>query len=250
LLAAAWDRAETWVLVHDRDDVPEEVAAVFGRWIARRAAGEPAEHLTGRCTFWGREFWVTPDVLIPRPETELIVERALGLGLGTGRRVLDVGTGSGCLAATLALERPDWRVAAVDREPRALAVAHANGVRLGAEVAMVCGDLATAYDVDWDLVVANLPYIPTGTMGVLPEEVRREPRSALDGGADGLDLVRRLVADLDRVLAPSGTALLELFEGQAGTVAGLAAAANLDAVGTLLDAGGCERVLELRRRGC
>jgi release factor glutamine methyltransferase len=214
-LAAAWGRTEVWVLAHDDDVVPAEVEVRFRSWIERRAAGEPAEHLTGRCSFWGREFRVSPDVLIPRPETELLVDRALALPLPPGCRAVDIGTGSGCIALTLALERPRWRVAAVDRQPRAVAVAKRNADRLGGSLGFVASDLGMALGPGWDLVVANLPYIPETELVGLPLEVHRDPRTALDGGSDGLDLVRRLVADLGRLLRPSGRALLELYEGQA-----------------------------------
>jgi release factor glutamine methyltransferase len=249
-LAAAWGRTEVWVLAHDDDVVPAEVEVRFRSWIERRAAGEPAEHLTGRCSFWGREFRVSPDVLIPRPETELLVDRALALPLPPGCRAVDIGTGSGCIALTLALERPRWRVAAVDRQPRAVAVAKRNADRLGGSLGFVASDLGMALGPGWDLVVANLPYIPETELVGLPLEVHRDPRTALDGGSDGLDLVRRLVADLGRLLRPSGRALLELYEGQAPVVADLASSLGLEAVGAVRDAGGCERVIDLLRPGC
>ncbi len=245
LLSAAWGRRESWLLAHSEEQVPAEVAARFAAWLDRRAAGEPAEHLTGECVFWGRSFGVSPAVLVPRPETELIVEAALSLPLSGTSRVLDVGTGSGCLAVTLAAERPRWRVAAVDRSLAALEVARANAARHAPGVGFARADLTTAVGPPWDLVVANLPYIPSPEMAALPVEVRRDPASALDGGPDGLDLVRRLVADLPRVLRACGGAVLELGEDQADAVADAARDAGLGVARRIRDLAGCERVLVL-----
>lgn len=248
LLAAAWGRRESWLLAHPEETVPPEVVARFESWVVRRAAGEPAEHLTGECEFWGRPFRVSRAVLVPRPETELVVEAALSLPLCGTARVLDVGTGSGCLAVTLAAERPRWQVAGVDRSLAALEVARSNAARHAPGVAFACGDLATAVVPPVDLVVANLPYVPTPAMATLPEEVRRDPLAALDGGPDGLDLVRRLLADLPRVLRACGGAVLELGEDQADAVAEAARIAGLGVARRIRDLSGCERVLVLEPR--
>lgn len=250
LLAAVLGRPEAWLVAHDDESVPTEAESRFRAWVERRAAGEPAEHLTGRCTFWGREFRLTPEVLIPRPETELLVERALALELPAGSAVLDVGTGSGCIAVTLAMERPQWRVAAVDRHSEALAVAGANAAAFGAGIALVQGDLAGALGAGWRLVTANLPYVPSAAMASLPVEVQREPASALDGGPDGLDLIRALLEDLPRLLAPKGAALLELYEGQAGLLRQLVGDLELEIVWTGRDVAACERVVEIARARC
>lgn len=246
LLAAAWGVSETWLRAHADEQIPEDVAARFDGWVMRRAAGEPAEHLTGFCDFWGRRFEVSPATLVPRPETELTVEVALALPLSPMARVLDVGTGSGCLAVTLALERPAWSVLAVDRSPAALVMARRNARRFGASVIFACDDLATAVTPPVDLVVANLPYVPTPAMALLPLEVRHDPPSALDGGADGLDLVRRLVIDLPRFLRVCGGAILELGEDQAETVATIARHHGLVVARRIRDVSGCERVLVLQ----
>ena len=171
---------------------------------------------------------MSPAVLVPRPETELVVEAALALPLAREARVLDVGTGSGCLAVTLAAERPRWRVTGVDRSLAALEVARANASRHAPGVRFGCADLTTAVAPPWDLVVANLPYIPTPAIDALPVEVRRDPAAALDGGPDGLDLVRRLLSDLSRVLRVCGGAILELGEDQAEAVAAAARADGLE----------------------
>lgn len=248
LLARAAGVDETWLRIHPHSELSCDVAARFRDWIRRRAAGEPAHHLIGSCRFWGRDFLVSPKVLVPRPETELIVEVALALPLSAAARVLDVGTGSGCLAITLAAERPRWSVRAVDRSIAALAVARRNAERHGADIPLVCGDLASSVIGAYELVVANLPYIPREALATLPVEVRHDPPHALDGGADGLELVRTLLGDLPRLLVPCGGAILELGDEQADEVAALADRAGLAVARRVRDLSDCERVLVLQRR--
>jgi release factor glutamine methyltransferase len=248
LLARAWGVDELALRLDPDREVPDAVEALYRSWLERRAAGEPAHHLTGECEFWGRSFAVSPSVLVPRPETELVVQVALELPLSASARVLDVGTGSGCIAVTLAAERPGWRVTAVDRSRTALDVARANAARYGVEIAFDEADLTTSVEPPWDLVVANLPYIPTGDLAELPREVGYDPVSALDGGADGLDLIRLLVEDLPRLLRRCGGAVLELGEDQADRVAELAAAAGLGVARRITDPGGCERIIVLQPR--
>jgi release factor glutamine methyltransferase len=247
LLSRLLGRAEAWLLAHPEAAVEPDREATFASWVRRRRLGEPSHYIVGSCPFWGRELLVTPAVLIPRPETELIVERALALPLPARPRVLDVGTGSGCLAVTLALELADSVVAATDGSLQALAVARRNSERHSARVAFACGDLAAHLGNRFDLVVANLPYIPDGEMASLPPTVRDfEPPAALAGGADGAGLIRRLIADLPRLLAPEGVALLEVGPGHAALLAADVQAASLATASPTLDAGGVERVLTLR----
>lgn len=248
LLAAAWGIDEVTLRIHPEREVPDDVEDRYLFWLDRRAAGEPAHHLTEACRFWGRDFEVSPAALVPRPETELVVEAALGLPLSAVARVLDVGTGSGCIAVTLAAEQERWRVAAVDRSPAALAVARRNVVRHGVRIPLWLGDLASAAGPPWDLVAANLPYIPTANLDRLSIEVGHDPRPALDGGTDGLEHIRPLVGDLARLLRPCGGAVLEIGEGQADEVGKLAAAAGLAVARRLRDAGGVERVIVLQPR--
>jgi len=248
LLARAWGVEEISLRLHPERGVPAEVEARFRDWLERRVAGEPAHHLTGECGFWGRTFDVSPAVLVPRPETELVIQVALDLPLSATAQVLDVGTGSGCIAVSLAAERPKWRVSAIDRSATALAIARANARRHGVEVAFHLGDLTAAIAPPWDLVVANLPYVPTSDLEDIPIEVRRDPPSALDGGPDGLDLIRRLLDDLPRLLRPCGGVVLELGEDQADQVAEIAVAAGLDVARRIRDAGGCDRVIVLQPR--
>jgi len=248
LLAAAWGVEEIILRLHPNREVPVEVERRYGGWLERRVAGEPAHHLTGTCPFWGREFEISPAVLVPRPETELVVETALELPLPNNARILDVGTGSGCIALTLAAERPGWRVSAVDRSSAALEIARRNSNRLGAAVAFYRGDLATAVAPPWDLIVANLPYVPKDVLARLPLEVRHDPVAALDGGSDGLDLVRSLLSDLRRLLRPCGGAILEIGEGQADAVAEIASMAGLAVARRVRDVGGVDRVIVLQPR--
>jgi release factor glutamine methyltransferase len=241
LLAAAWGVDEITLRLYPEREVPAEVEELYRGWLERRAAGEPAHHLTGSCPFWDREFLVTPEVLVPRPETELLVQTALELPMSKTARVLDVGTGSGCIAVSMAAERPRWQVCAIDRCPAALQVARRNIERHGVEVELFLGNLASAVAPPWDLVVANLPYIPSSDLERLPKEVRHDPPAALDGGAEGLDLVRALLSDLPRLLRVCGGAVLEIGENQADVVATVAAGAGLAVARRVRDTGGCER---------
>lgn len=248
LLAAALGVDEVTLRLYPGREVPAEAERRFRDWLKRRSAGEPAHHLTGSCPFWGRDFEVSPAVLVPRPETELLVDAALALPLPPTSRVLDVGTGSGCIAVTLAAERPRWRLSAVDRSPSALAVARRNIERHRVSVGAFIGDLMTAVAPPWDLVVANLPYLPSADLERLSVEVRHDPAIALDGGVDGLGMVRRLLADLPRVLRSCGGAILELGENQAADLAELAYTSGLAVARRVRDAGGCERVVVLQPR--
>ncbi len=248
LLAAAWGVEEIFLRLDPERKIPEDVARRYESWLERRAAGEPTHHLTGTCPFWGREFEVSPAVLVPRPETELIVETALGLPLPSEARILDVGTGSGCIAMTLAAEHPRWRVWAIDRSPTALLIARNNRDRLGVAVPIFLGDLASAVAPPWDLIVANLPYVPTDDISRIPIEVRHDPAAALEGGPDGLDLVRLLLSDLSRLLRPCGGAVLEIGEGQADAVAAVASMAGLAVARRVRDVSGVERVIVLQLR--
>ncbi len=248
LLARAFDRPESWILAHHDEAVPENVETLYRGWLRRRADGEPAHYITGSCPFWGRVFAVTPAVLIPRPETELIVECALRVQQRPGPRVLDVGTGSGCLAVTLALELPQAEVAASDVSHSAVAIARRNALALGADVLFSVGDLASHVRGPFDLVVANLPYVPEGEIPGLSVEIRtHEPHIALDGGEDGTDFLRTFLADLPRLLAPGGHALLEMGMRQRSGLQRQIASCGLHEVHRGLDHAGVERVLVLGR---
>lgn len=206
----------------DRPLDPGELKS-FRELIARRAEGEPAQYLVGAKDFYGRTFQVDPRVLIPRPETELLVEAVLQkVPKDAPSLLLDVCTGSGCIALTLAAERPLARVYAIDLSPDALEVARANAQRLQLEerVTFLQGDLLAPLPAElrFEVIVSNPPYVGSGEIPGLSREVRREPRLALDGGADGLELIRRLAPDALPHLAPGGLLALEIGESQGAAV--------------------------------
>jgi release factor glutamine methyltransferase len=216
----------------DRPLAKEELAA-YRALIERRMSGEPTQYLTGVKEFYNRPFKVDARVLIPRPETELLVEAALrALPKDVPSRALDMCTGSGCIAISLAAERPQASLLAVDLSPDACALARENAEALGvgARVTIVQGDLFAPVPVDarFQLVVSNPPYISSGEIPGLSAEVRREPHLALDGGQDGLALVRRVIAGARRCLLPGGLLAMEIGETQGAAVQGLLQAAGFE----------------------
>lgn len=234
-----------------RDPFPAERKAAWEEVIRRKAAGEPAQYIIGEQDFYGLTFQVTPDVLIPRPETELLVEAIVQAGdrlwPGGGGDVpyaADIGTGSGAIAAALAHLRPAWRVSASDISPEALAVAGANVRRLGLDVAFKQGNLLEPYAGEpLDIVVSNPPYIPADVIAHLQPEVRDyEPRGALDGGPDGLAPYRVMMAQLPLLPRPPRVIGFELGMGQAGDVAELLRRAGCwSEIITIRDLAGIER---------
>ncbi|ACX51240.1 protein-(glutamine-N5) methyltransferase, release factor-specific [Ammonifex degensii KC4] len=194
----------------------------FWELVGRRLAGEPLAYLIGKKEFWGLELEVTPAVLVPRPETELLVETGLEKVKGKGSPILvDVGTGSGAVAVSWAVSLPQARLLALDISPEALACAQRNARRHGVEerITFMAGDLLsplkeTPVAGKVDVVGANLPYIPRAFLPALSREVRREPRQALDGGTDGLAFYRRLVLQAKQVLRPGGYLLCEIAPWQ------------------------------------
>ncbi len=218
--------------------------------IKRRQSGEPVAYLVGKKEFWGFELAVDARVLVPRPDTETLVEEArVRLAGVEAPRIADVGTGSGALAVTLAKLRPDATVWASDVSAAALEVARGNAERLGAAVTFVEGDLAAplAAHAPFALIVANLPYVRSADLAALPLEVRAEPVLALDGGDDGLRLVRRLVDAAPALLAAGGVLALEIGAGQAGATAGLLGAAGFVDVRVRPDLAGIDRVVAGRK---
>ena len=228
LLAHALGRDHAYLVAHDDEALTPAQAAAFGQLLARAAADEPIPYLIGHAPFFGQEFAVSPAVLIPRPETEQLVEAAIGWARGRGGlRVADVGTGSGCIAVTLARHLPAAEVAAVDVSAAALAVARANADRLApGRVALVRGDLLAAFGPGLDLIAANLPYVTRQEWTALPDGVKSyEPALALDGGTDGLDAIRALLPQAAERLRPGGLVLLEIGWRQGAAAAALARAA-------------------------
>jgi release factor glutamine methyltransferase len=230
LLAHVLGRSRTWVLAHPEARLSQKQESALKALLARIEGGEPLPHILGHWEFFGMDFDITPDVLIPRPETELLVERALEwlLSHPDQHRVMDVGTGSGCIAVALASRVPGLRVVATDLSIKALDVARCNAIKFGGahQIAYVQCDLVPPRPKSlptadqFDLIVANLPYIPTKTLEGL-EVYRREPTLALDGGADGMDLIRRLVAEAPGWLAPAGAMMLEIEASQGMTAVAL-----------------------------
>jgi release factor glutamine methyltransferase len=214
--------------------------------VARRAAGEPVAYLTGRRGFWTIELEVTPAVLIPRPETELLVELALAWLPEQGPvRVADLGTGSGAVALALASERPDWEILATDASAEALAVARRNAERLGLHgVSFRLGDWTRALHPDerFLAILSNPPYVAEGDPHLAQGDLPWEPRSALVGGPDGLDAIRRLATGAVGHLAPGGRLLVEHGAAQGPAARAILRAAGLAEVQTVRDLAGLERV--------
>lgn len=202
-----------WMLAHGDDELSRENLDAFGLLLDERMRGVPVPYLTHTCGFYGREFYVDERVLVPRPESEQVAEAAIErLRSGKGTQALDVGTGSGALAITLALEVPSLHVIATDISRDALDVAARNARALAVTelVEFVqCDVYRGEADQRFDCVVANLPYVPTAEVPLPPDPVAYEPPVAVDGGADGLAVYRKLTAKLGDLLAPGGSLVFE-----------------------------------------
>jgi release factor glutamine methyltransferase len=222
-------------------EVPDDVLDRLRPLVKRRADGEPLEYVLGVTTFAGHRITVTPDVLIPRPETEILLEEAIKRIDPTGAPVLDVGTGSGILPIALAKKFPELEIFAVDISPASLAVAQKNAEGLG-KIRFLESDLMVnpALPERFQMIVANLPYIPSGQIDTLQREVRHEPRRALDGGADGLDLIRKLIT---QSIGRTRCLILELGDGQAQETKTLCLQAGFALIGILPDFTQRERIL-------
>jgi release factor glutamine methyltransferase len=222
--ALGWDRAR--LLVHAHENEPPDFASTFAGLISRRAEREPVAQIVGVREFWERDFEVTADVLIPRPETEIIIEEALAFAREqTCARVIDVGTGSGCLAVTLACELPDVHIVATDVSAAALAVATRNARRYHVEdrVTLIRSDVLAGVTGMADLIVSNPPYVPEADASAMqPEVLRYEPHVALFGGATGLEVMRRLFVQARDRLADHGRLVVEFGFGQDAGVSDLA----------------------------
>jgi len=237
----------------ERDEAPAEALTTLDSWAARRLAGEPVARLLGEKGFWGLDFLLGPETLVPRPETELLVEKALaGLGEGPGT-MLDLGTGTGCIPIALLTERPALKAVAVDLADGALEIARQNAerhsvsarldLRQGSWFGPVAGER-------FSLITSNPPYIESGAMASLMPEVRfHDPALALDGGPDGLGPYRIIVPEAPRHLLPGGRLLVETGTGQGDAVAGLFRAAGFLDVAVDHDLAGHERVVSGRMPG-
>jgi release factor glutamine methyltransferase len=249
-----WDAAR--LLTSDGEEASGEFPAGYTTLVLRRAKREPMAYILGSQEFWDLTFEVTPAVLVPRPETEIIVEAALELFPDPAAilRIADIGTGSGCLAVSLAHERPNARLVAVDLSGDALDVACANAIRHGVadRVTFVAADLLTGSLLErftFDLIVSNPPYVPVSDRPALPPEVRdHEPPGALFAGADGLDIIRQIAAQAVPRLNPGGVLMCEIGFGQAEAVRELISSTQgLTMVGLRNDLQGVPRTVITRR---
>jgi release factor glutamine methyltransferase len=239
---------ERWRLTaHPERGVTAAEAARFRALLARRAEGEPLAYLTGRREFWSLELSVTADVLVPRPETELLVERALALRPQAVARVADLGTGSGAIAIALARERPQWQVVATDASPAALAVARANAAALGAQVEFRHGSwYAPLADERFDLLLSNPPYVAADDPAL--KTLRHEPAMALTPGPDAFSCLRVLAQNAAQHLLPGGWLILEHGSTQGAQLRDELVLAGLRHVRSHRDLGGHERTTEGQRR--
>lgn len=237
------DRA--FLYARPETELPAAVSAAYDTLVDARQRGMPVAYLVGEREFFSRVFRVTPDTLIPRPDTERLVDATLQLKLPERARVLDLGTGTGAIAITLALECPDWDVTATDASDAALAVARDNAARLGACVRFSAGDwfAAVAPGDRFDLVISNPPYIAADDVHLADGDVRFEPRSALVAAGDGLADIARIVAGARAHLAERGWLLVEHGWQQGDAVLALATAAGYAPVKTLVDLAGNPRAL-------
>lgn len=240
------------IVTEPRRPVSPEQAAAIEALVLRRAAREPLAYILGRQAFWKLEFGVTPDTLVPRPETELLVEIALELiEPAQEAQVLDLGVGAGAILLSVLSERPFARGVGVDKSAAALEVARANAsaLTLSNRADLREGDWADGLDARFDLVLSNPPYITEEDMAALSPEVLHEPRLALDGGGDGLAAYRAIFLAMPRLLAPGGVFAVEVGRGQARDVAGIAKAAGFEPEEPRLDLAGIPRVVLGRARG-
>jgi len=252
--ASGW--SSTKLTAWPERSLPAEVLQRFAAWVERRAAGVPVAYLVREREFYGRRIRVTPSVLIPRPETETLVEVAIALALALtlppehAPRILDLGTGSGCVAITLALELPQAEVFAVDASPEALGLAMGNSARLKASVSFLESDWFSRLGPGeaFDLIVSNPPYLAQDDPHLEEGDLRFEPRSALVAGETGLEAIAAIVSEAPRHLAEGGWLLLEHGWDQAQRVRGLLLDAGFLEVQSWKDLAGHERVSGGRRR--
>lgn len=235
--------------VYARPETPvgAEAREKFERLLRRRLGGEPLAYVTGAREFRSRTFRVGPGVLIPRPETETLAELGAALARrGARTRVLDLGTGSGCVAATVALEAPGCETFASDASPEALAVARENALSNGARVRFVLADMLDGFaKSSFDVIISNPPYVSEAEYAELSPEIREhEPAMALLGGEDGLRFTERIAAEAGRVLRPGGAALVETADGRARAVGEMFRGRGFGGIEFFADAGGVERVVK------
>jgi release factor glutamine methyltransferase len=252
LLADVLAAERPFLYSHPEVALSADQSARFEEAVSERCGGKPTQYITGKQEFYGLSFAVSPETLIPRPETELLVEEALGKLSGNGAvldRVLDLGTGSGCIAVAIKKHRPGARVLACDLSLPALRVANDNARRLEADIELIQADLTEAFRQNsFGTVVCNPPYVPLADLPGLQRELRFEPARALFGGEDGLAFYRRLGKLVGRVLRPGGWLLVELgYRGRAA-VEEMFSSARWEAPQVRADLAGMDRVLMTRKR--
>ena len=244
LLAAALGKSRSYLHTWPEKIVSSESALTFSGYLLRRRAGEPVAYILGQQGFWKLDLEVAPHTLIPRPDTELLVETALDLLPASPARVLDLGTGSGAIALALASERPAWHVTAVDRVLEAVALAERNRQRLQLENVHVLTShwFSALADQRFDLIISNPPYIAAGDVHLAQGDVRFEPESALVAGVDGLDDIREIIQAAPQHLNPGGRLMLEHGYDQADAVRQLLSGAGFAQVESRKDLGTHERI--------
>jgi release factor glutamine methyltransferase len=255
LLSFILGKDRTFLISHAEDSVDENSLIRFREFVERRAAGEPLQYITGVQDFYGREFRVTPDVLIPRPETELLVEAALRIAgdVGAAPFICDVGTGSGCIGVTLLCEIVNARMVAIDKSPAALEVSKINAQTYSVAdrtlfVVSDCFDLLDSRDYEFDLIVSNPPYVAEAALEGLQREVRdHEPLIALSPGGDGLSVIRRLIHESPAFIKPNGHMLMEIGFDQGEAVETLVSGSDWSLCEIRPDLQGIPRIVVLQK---